>query len=54
MTADADMVMVAVTDVRGRILDVNDRFCEISRFTRDELVGQIIASSIRDTTRKPS
>jgi PAS domain S-box-containing protein len=32
--------IVAVTDARGRILAVNDRFCEITRFTRDELIGQ--------------
>jgi PAS domain S-box-containing protein len=32
--------IVAVTDARGRILDVNDRFCEIAKFTRDELIGQ--------------
>jgi PAS domain S-box-containing protein len=31
--------IVAVTDARGRILDVNERFCEVSRFTRDELIG---------------
>lgn len=32
--------IVAVTDARARIIDVNDRFCEIAKFTRDELIGQ--------------
>jgi two-component system CheB/CheR fusion protein len=32
--------IVAVTDTRGCILDVNDTFCEISKFSRDELIGQ--------------
>ncbi|WP_255572740.1 putative bifunctional diguanylate cyclase/phosphodiesterase [Leucobacter tenebrionis] len=32
--------IVAITDRRGVILHVNDRFCEISRYSRDELVGQ--------------
>jgi PAS domain S-box-containing protein len=32
--------IVAITDRRGTILDVNAKFCEISRYERNELVGQ--------------
>jgi len=32
--------IVAITDVQGTITQVNERFCTISKYSRDELIGQ--------------
>ena len=36
----ADYVLVSSTDVKGKITFVNDEFCEVAGYTREELIGK--------------
>ena len=39
-TAVSETAIVALTDVTGRIEQVNDNFVRISKYSREELIGQ--------------
>jgi PAS domain S-box-containing protein len=37
---DKDQQLVSITDLQGKIIYVNDSFCDVSGFAREELIGQ--------------
>ena len=51
LQAIGEHALVSVADPTGNIIQVNDKFCEVSGYTRDELLGQnhrIISSGIHE------
>ena len=51
LQAIGEHALVSVADSTGMIVDVNDKFCEVSGYSRDELLGQdhrIVNSGIHD------
>jgi aerotaxis receptor len=37
---DKEMIIVSETDEKGNILYVNDDFCKIAKYSKDELIGK--------------
>lgn len=47
-----ESITITTTDINGKIISVNDKFCEISKYSRDELMGkdhQILNSGYHST-----
>lgn len=51
LQAIGQLALVSVADVHGKITEVNDKFCEVSGYSRKELIGQdhrIVNSGVHD------